>query len=288
VRDVEAQRDALHSALRSLLERNEHQNREHAKRLRALENERDRALTYCGALPSASSASSSSAPFSATTTAMGPGSSGLQRFAHGRSYHTQAREVAHLRDEVARLRRRADEALEQRWQCEKGVAALREHLERAMHEATLMRAILQENDILVPPELTVSSSSTISASTSPSSEPSSVSASALATTAPPPLLSAHDRKPSSSSLASSMAPTAATTTTLVPLGVSKAKPAPLHQLQQQHPHQRQRSQQYQQQQGVKAKMFGPGAIAGSAGRVFVPPPLAPTATALALGGSRRT
>ena len=45
VKDVELQRDALHRALKSLLERQEHQIRENDKRIRLLEAERDRALS---------------------------------------------------------------------------------------------------------------------------------------------------------------------------------------------------------------------------------------------------
>ncbi|KAL8936281.1 MAG: hypothetical protein Q9211_004264, partial [Gyalolechia sp. 1 TL-2023] len=44
VKDIELQRDALHCALKSLLERQTYQEREHTKKLRALEAERDRAL----------------------------------------------------------------------------------------------------------------------------------------------------------------------------------------------------------------------------------------------------
>ncbi len=45
LKDVEAQRDALHSALKSLLERQEHQNRENEKKIKVLEVERDRLLS---------------------------------------------------------------------------------------------------------------------------------------------------------------------------------------------------------------------------------------------------
>lgn len=113
VKDIEAQRDALHRALRSLLDRQEHQSREHKKRIKALEMERDRAL------------------------------SGSPR----KSYN---REVSHLRDEINHLRRRADEALEQKWQCEKGLSGLKMDLDRAEQETSSLRTLLQEHDILVP------------------------------------------------------------------------------------------------------------------------------------------
>lgn len=45
VKDIELQRDALHRALKALLERQEHQNRENNKKIRQLEIERDRALS---------------------------------------------------------------------------------------------------------------------------------------------------------------------------------------------------------------------------------------------------
>ncbi|KUJ20413.1 uncharacterized protein LY89DRAFT_442835 [Mollisia scopiformis] len=80
VKDVEAQRDALHRALKSLLERQEYQNRENQKRIRQLEMERDRALT-----------------------------NSPKRLSYDK-------EVANLRDEINTLRRRADEAIEQKWQ----------------------------------------------------------------------------------------------------------------------------------------------------------------------------
>ena len=113
VKDIEAQRDALHQALRSLLDRHEYQNREHTKRVRALEMERDRAL------------------------------SGATRKGYDR-------EVSNLRDEINHLRRRADDALEQKWQCEKGLGGLKKDLDRAEQETTSLRTLLHEHDILVP------------------------------------------------------------------------------------------------------------------------------------------
>ncbi|KAJ4296061.1 hypothetical protein N0V88_004763 [Collariella sp. IMI 366227] len=106
IKDVEAQRDALHSALKSLLERQELQNRENSKRIRQLEAERDRLL-------------------SAT-----PKKAGYER------------EVSVLRDEISVLRRRAEEAIEQKWQVEKGLAGHSERdlpvtsasLEQAYHD----------------------------------------------------------------------------------------------------------------------------------------------------------
>jgi len=114
VKDVELQRDALHAALKSLLERQEHQNRENQKRIRQLEVERDRAL-----------------------------SSSPRRLAYDK-------EVASLREEINVLRRRADEAIEQKWQCEKGLSGLKMDLDRAEQEIGSLRNLLDENDILIP------------------------------------------------------------------------------------------------------------------------------------------
>ncbi|KAH8592390.1 hypothetical protein B0O99DRAFT_236393 [Bisporella sp. PMI_857] len=114
VKDVELQRDALHAALKSLLERQEHQNRENQKKIRQLEAERDRAL-----------------------------SSSPRRLAYDK-------EVAALRQEINTLRRRADDAIEQKWQCEKGLSGLKMDLDRAEQEIGSLRSLLQENDILIP------------------------------------------------------------------------------------------------------------------------------------------
>ncbi|KAK4235515.1 hypothetical protein C8A03DRAFT_17759 [Achaetomium macrosporum] len=117
LKDVEAQRDALHSALKSLLERQELQNRENAKRIRQLEMERDRLL--------------SASPKKA-------------------SYE---REVTNLREEISVLRRRAEEAIEQKWQVEKGLAGLKMDLDRAESEIASLRSLLKEHDILIPDTL---------------------------------------------------------------------------------------------------------------------------------------
>lgn len=114
VKDIELQRDSLHSALKSLLERQEHQNRENQKKIRQLEMERDRAL-----------------------------SSSPRRIGYDK-------EVSNLREEINTLRRRADEAIEQKWQCEKGLSGLKMDLDRAEQEIGSLRTLLQENDILIP------------------------------------------------------------------------------------------------------------------------------------------
>ncbi|KAF2274568.1 uncharacterized protein EI97DRAFT_477186 [Westerdykella ornata] len=114
VKELEEQRDALHKALKHLLQRQELQQKEFAKRIKELEAERDRALNLT--------------PRRST-------------------FH---KEVAHLREEVNSLRRRADDALEQKWQCEKGLSGLRMDLDRAQQETTSLRELLQEHDIAIP------------------------------------------------------------------------------------------------------------------------------------------
>lgn len=114
LKDVEAQRDALHRALKSLLERQEFQNRENDKKIRVLEVERQRLLTAS------------------------PKKAGYER------------DVAGLREEVSVLRRRAEEALEQKWQVEKGLGGLKMDLDRAEEEIANLRSMLQQRDILLP------------------------------------------------------------------------------------------------------------------------------------------
>lgn len=118
VKEIEAQRDSLHQALKSLLDRQKHQNREHEKRVRILEQERDRALE-----------------------------------AHSPRRRGYEAEVKGLRHEMNELRRRADDALEQKWQCEKGLGGLKKDLDRAEQETSSLRTLLHEHDILVPEEL---------------------------------------------------------------------------------------------------------------------------------------
>lgn len=114
VKDLEEQRDALHRALKSLLQRQELQQREFQKRIRDLEIERDNALNLT--------------PRRTT-------------------FH---KEVKTLREEINHLRRRADDALEQKWQCEKGLGGIRMDLDRAQQETSSLRELLKEHDITIP------------------------------------------------------------------------------------------------------------------------------------------
>ncbi|PSR99370.1 hypothetical protein BD289DRAFT_361177 [Coniella lustricola] len=123
LKDVEAQRDALHTALKNLLDRQEFQNRENEKKIKNLEVERDRLLSAS------------------------PRKAGFER------------EVSTLREEVNVLRRRAEEAIEQKWQVEKGLIGLKSDLDRAEEEITSLRALLNEKDILIPDQFNRYSSS---------------------------------------------------------------------------------------------------------------------------------
>ena len=124
VKEAEAQRDALHQALKSLLDRQRLQAREFEKRLKVIEAERDRALE-----------------------ASSPRRRGYEK------------EVKDLRYEINQLRQRADDALEQKWQCEKGLGGLKKDLDRAEQETSSLRKLLVENDILVPDLSALQSSS---------------------------------------------------------------------------------------------------------------------------------
>jgi len=103
LRDVEDQRDALHMTLRTLLTRQDVLNRMHAKQVRILQIERDEALR---GLPSSSSLN---------------------------------QQIQKLRSNFTSLRERADEASEQKWQCEKGLSGLRMDLERTQQETESMK-----------------------------------------------------------------------------------------------------------------------------------------------------
>ncbi|KAK7193621.1 hypothetical protein DPSP01_000174 [Paraphaeosphaeria sporulosa] len=114
VKELEEQRDALHKALKHLLQRQEMQQRDFERRIKELEMERDNALNLTP---------------------------------RRTAFH---KEVASLRGEVNSLRRRADDALEQKFQCENGLRGLRMDLDRAQQETSSLRELLTENDITIP------------------------------------------------------------------------------------------------------------------------------------------
>ncbi|KAK4969233.1 hypothetical protein LTR28_001307 [Elasticomyces elasticus] len=124
IKGIEDQRDALHKALRLLLDRQTIQQREHEKAIRVLTAARDKAMS------------------------VSPRRS------------TFYREVRQLRDEVDHLRQRADDALEQKWQCEKGLGGLKMDLDRAEQETSLLRDMLQQRRHGTGPETPVSRPST--------------------------------------------------------------------------------------------------------------------------------
>ncbi|KAG9697908.1 hypothetical protein KCU95_g3228, partial [Aureobasidium melanogenum] len=105
-KDLEDQRDALHQALKNLLRRYESEKREHAKIMRKLTIDRDRA----------------------------------RKENTGRTPFT--REVNLVRYEIGELRKRADDALEQKWQCESNIGGVKMALDRAQQETQSMREYL--------------------------------------------------------------------------------------------------------------------------------------------------
>ncbi|KAF2145790.1 uncharacterized protein K452DRAFT_324653 [Aplosporella prunicola CBS 121167] len=113
LKDLEEQRSALHQALKNLLIRQDMQLKQHEKRVHLLETERDRALN------------------------INP---------RRNAFHT---EISNLRDEINHLRRRADDALDQKWVAEKNLGGIRMDLGRAEQETTSLRDLLQERDIFV-------------------------------------------------------------------------------------------------------------------------------------------
>ena len=115
VKDTEMQRDALHQALKALLDRQQFQTKGFEKRIQAVEMERDKALLD-----------------------QSPRRAGYEK------------EVSSLRYEINHLRRRADDAIHQKYQCEKGLGGLKKDLDRAEQETSSLRNLLQEHDILLP------------------------------------------------------------------------------------------------------------------------------------------
>ena len=114
VKEIEDQRDALHKALKLLIIRCEKQQREHERAIKKLTKAKTKA----------------------------------EEFTPNRNaYH---KEVAYLKDEVTTLRKRTEDALEQKWQYEKGLSGIKMDLDRAELETRGLRIILQEHDILAP------------------------------------------------------------------------------------------------------------------------------------------
>lgn len=114
VKEIEDQRDALHKALKLLISRYEKQQKEHTRAVKKLTAEKNIAEHAS------------------------PGRSAYQK------------EVSFLKDEVTTLRKRTEDALEQKWQYEKGLSGIKMDLDRAEEETRGLRILLQDNDILAP------------------------------------------------------------------------------------------------------------------------------------------
>ncbi|KAI1001238.1 hypothetical protein K3495_g6961 [Podosphaera aphanis] len=115
LRDVELQRDSLHLALKSLLERQEYQSRENQKRISYLELELERV------------------------------------YASSPRLMAYNKEVQLLKEEIGALRIRADEAIRQKWNCEKSLSGLQMDLERTELEVASLRNLLsQEKETFEP------------------------------------------------------------------------------------------------------------------------------------------
>ncbi|KAJ6145065.1 hypothetical protein N7470_008960 [Penicillium chermesinum] len=113
IKNIEAQRDALHRTLKSLLDRHDLQAREFEKRARMMDLELARAQQ---------------------TPPRRPG---------------YEREVQGLREDVNHLRMRAEDALDGKWQCEKNLAGLKMDLDRAEQETSSLRALLEEDNAVL-------------------------------------------------------------------------------------------------------------------------------------------
>lgn len=114
---AEQQRDALHNTVKYLLRRQTVQTKHYEKRLKVADIERERSNS-----------------FSALTGRPVVRKGGFER------------EVRGLRAEINLLRKRADDALEQKWQCEKGLAGLKMDLDRSKQETESLHRLLQARD----------------------------------------------------------------------------------------------------------------------------------------------
>lgn len=114
-KDMIEQRDALHKALKLLINRYERQQKEHERAMKKLKTAKDKAESITP-----------------------------KRTAY-------AREVHFLKAEVSTLRKRTEDALEQKWQYEKNLGGLKMDLDRAEQETRGLRIMLQDrDDVSVP------------------------------------------------------------------------------------------------------------------------------------------
>lgn len=109
IKEIEDQRDALHHTLRLLISRHERQRREHARAMKKVTEAREKA--------------------------------------EGTPKRTAyRREVSVLKEEVVTLRKRTEDALEGKWQYEKGLGGLKMDLDRAELETRGLRVLLRVRD----------------------------------------------------------------------------------------------------------------------------------------------
>ncbi|PSK45338.1 hypothetical protein B9Z65_2478 [Elsinoe australis] len=110
VKEIEDQRDALHKTLKNLIRRHETEKREHARAIQRLIVDRDAAA------------------------AMSPRRTNF------------ARNVATMKEEIVTLRRRVDETLTSKWQCEDSLGGVKMALDRAEQETRSLRNLLGARD----------------------------------------------------------------------------------------------------------------------------------------------
>jgi chromosome segregation ATPase len=115
MKEIEEQRDALHKALKLLLKRYEKQRKEHERAIKKLAMEK------------------------ALAEAVAP-----KRTAY-------TKEVAFLKEEVSTLRKRTEDALEQKWQYEKNLSGLKMDLDRAEQETRGLRIMMWDRDDVSAP-----------------------------------------------------------------------------------------------------------------------------------------
>ncbi|KAI5369919.1 hypothetical protein Slin15195_G007970 [Septoria linicola] len=114
-KDMVDQRDALHKALKLLIKRYESQQKEHERAMKKLTSAKDKA----------------------------------ESITPKRTVY--AREVAFLKAEVSTLRKRTEDALEQKWQYEKNLGGLKMDLDRAEQETRGLRIMLSDRDDVSAP-----------------------------------------------------------------------------------------------------------------------------------------
>lgn len=125
LKEIEDQRDALHKALKLLINRYDKQQQDHERAIRKLTSEKK--------------------AFEKSAASAGPKRSQYQR------------EVSFLKDEVTILRKRTEDALEQKWEYEKGLSGIKMDLDRAEQETRGLRSLLREHDIRAPSPRTLMS-----------------------------------------------------------------------------------------------------------------------------------